>query len=209
MLLPQEKRELEQVNHFRKTYQVLNPKIVYYMPTFRESETKFFETVDLERFQQYLKKEQILFCIKLHPFSKLKEAFSLAVKEDFSNILLIETDSDPYVLLKRTDVLVTDYSSIFFDYLLLDRPIVFFAYDKEEYMTCSRELYYKYEEMTPGQKAETMEELISALHMACYPSEEYQSFYAVDRKRVREKMFGTPKELTSSKLMEQIRKLVN
>lgn len=52
-------------------------------------------------------------------------------------------------------MLVTDYSSIYFDYLLLDKPIIFFNYDLEEYLNNSRDMYFNYDEFTPGRKYKT------------------------------------------------------
>ena len=57
------------------------------------------------------------------------------------------------------DLLITDYSSIFFDFLLLDRPIVFFPYDLEQYLSQDRAMYFDYEIMTPGPKCRTYDEL--------------------------------------------------
>lgn len=211
LLLPKERKELETIQAFQKQKknQGFHAKVIFYMPTFRESETKFFEVMNLERFQTFLEQEHLLFCMKLHPFSKLQEVFLEKVRGTFQNFLFLDTDSDPYVFLKRTDVLVTDYSSVFFDFLLLDRPIVFFDYDREEYLTQSRELYYDYEEMTSGEKSKTMDELILALKTACHPSKEYQKEYAVRRKQVREQVFDTPEELASPKLVEAVLQFVN
>ena len=182
-------------------------KIVYYMPTFRDSEVKFFEVMDLEKFQQFLKKDNILFCVKLHPKSKLRKEFAHVIGSGFENILLVDAVSDPYVILKMADVLVTDYSSVYFDFLLLDRPVIFFDYDMEEYITKSREMYFDYEEMTPGEKTEMMEGLIGAIGNALRPTLEYEKKYKTQRKIVRDKMFDTQGELSSPKLAEVIKDL--
>ena len=91
------------------------------MPTFRESEKKFFEVMNLQSFQTFLQRNDILFCAKLHPKSKLNAEFA-AIQGD--NILVIDKDADPYTFLELADVLVTDYSSIYFDYLLTGKPVV-------------------------------------------------------------------------------------
>lgn len=138
-------------------------KIFLYMPTFRESEKEFFEVVDLKRLQEFLKKENFLLCLKLHCKSKLKEAFDALQCE---NIIVISPDADPYVFVNLVDVLITDYSSIYFDYLLTGRRILFFCYDLEEYVSGSRELYFDYDNFTPGIKAKTHEELEQAMRQA-------------------------------------------
>ena len=207
LLLPQEQREVNGVNAFLEKNRK-EAKIIYYMPTFRDSEKRFFDVMDLELFQKFLCREKILFCVKLHPKSKLRKEFGKIAKSGFENVLIVDADSDPYVLLRMTDILVTDYSSIYFDFLLLDRPIVFFDYDREEYVTQSRELYFDYDAMTPGEKAEDMEGLMETLRNACYPTEEYKKNYAAQRKRVREKMFDAPEEIASPKLVNEIKKLL-
>ena len=70
---------------------------------------------------------------------------------------------DPYPLLRNTDVLITDYSSVFFDYLLLDRPIIFAPFDLQEYTTTDRELLYNYDKVTPGPKAKDWPDVIRLL----------------------------------------------
>src|SRR5690606_25250127 len=66
-------------------------------------------------------------------------------------------------LLKRADLLVTDYSSIFFDFLLLDRPIVFFPYDLERYFSRDRQFLFPYDEFTPGARVKTEEALFKTI----------------------------------------------
>lgn len=63
----------------------------------------------------------------------------------------------------QCDLLITDYSSIYLDYLLLDRPIVFFAYDLEHYVERDRALYFTYESMTPGARCDTQVKLENVL----------------------------------------------
>jgi CDP-glycerol glycerophosphotransferase (TagB/SpsB family) len=61
---------------------------------------------------------------------------------------------DIYPLLKRVNILITDYSSVYFDFLLLDRPIIFAPFDLREFVSLDgQELFYDYDEVTPGPKA--------------------------------------------------------
>jgi CDP-glycerol glycerophosphotransferase len=62
-----------------------------------------------------------------------------------------------------SDVLVTDYSSVFFDYASLGRPIVFYAYDLEKYRGTLRGFYLDYEKELPGPIVETEDDLLAAL----------------------------------------------
>jgi CDP-glycerol glycerophosphotransferase (TagB/SpsB family) len=139
---------------------IKNAKVILYMPTFRESESDFFDILEKDAFNNFIKQKNIIICIKPHPKSKVKTKYS---KLESSNIIMIDAEADPYVYLRHTDGLITDYSSIYFDYLLLDKPIIFFCYDLDKYLASSREMYFNYEEFAPGVRAKSIEELECAL----------------------------------------------
>jgi len=60
-------------------------------------------------------------------------------------------------------MLITDYSSIYFDYLLLDRPIIFAPFDKKVYIQEDREFYFDYDKVTPGPQAINWNEVMQAI----------------------------------------------
>ncbi len=138
----------------------LTNKLVGFMPTFRDSERRFFEVMDLPSFNEYLREQHFLFLTKLHPKSKLKEEFE---KISLSNIINIEADIDINSFLGSIDILVTDYSSVYTDFMLLDRPVVAFQFDQLEYAADTREYYIDQDEYMPERKAVNMAELESAL----------------------------------------------
>src|SRR5690606_20840534 len=74
-----------------------------------------------------------------------------------------ENVSDLNFLLKDADILITDYSSAYFDFLLTQRPIIFAAFDLEEYLSSSREMYFEYENVISGPIVETWEALFNEL----------------------------------------------
>ena len=74
-------------------------------------------------------------------------------------VINISEYSDANDILTVTDLLITDYSSIIFDYSLLNKPMLFYAYDLEEYLY-DRNFYYEYESFVPGPIARTNEEII-------------------------------------------------
>lgn len=79
----------------------------------------------------------------------------------YSNITdITEKSMDIQELLMDTDILVTDYSSTYIDYLLLDRPVVFYNFDYHDYLEHDRGMYCDYEKAAPGYKAETFEALM-------------------------------------------------
>lgn len=175
-------------------------RMVFYMPTFRQSEILFFENFDRDDFQMFLEENNILFCIKLHPKSKLNEEFRNIQSK---NIMVINKDADPYVFLKMADVLITDYSSIYFDYLLLDRPIIFFAYDLKEYLSDSREMYFDYDEFTPGEKVWDYQGLKNSIVKIIENNGDYQNRYSDFRKKIRKKVFEES-NLNSMRIIKDI-----
>ncbi len=193
----QEERLLRKIHH---RINVDGMRVVCYMPTFRKSETKFFEVVDMEGMESFLEKNNLLLCIKLHPKSKLQGRFK---KLKSRHTIVISAEADPYVFLGCSSVLVTDYSSIYFDYLLTGRPVVFFCYDLEEYLRDERAMYFNYREYTPGRKACTSGELMDALQEALGGS----SVCQVERKALAKKMFRYGREEACPVLVEKIKGL--
>lgn len=202
--LDEEKRDRKKIISFlNKKNNGKNKRMIFYMPTFRKSETLFFENFDKNYFQKFLAENTLLFCIKLHPKSKLNEEFKNIQSE---NIMVINKDADPYVFLKLADVLITDYSSIYFDYLLLGRPIIFFAYDLKEYLSDSREMYFDYDEFTPGEKVWDYQGLKNSIVKIIENNGDYQKRYSDFRKKIRKKVFEE-KVLSITDICEKIEKI--
>ena len=175
-------------------------RILVYMPTFRASESKFFEVMDLQQFNDFLKKENLVFYTKMHPKSKVKALFE---KLNYSNIVNVDADVDPYVFLKKVDLLVTDYSSIYSDYLLLDRPSVLFPFDFEEYSNDTRECYFTYEEYMPEIKIYTMPELMDAIVKVLENDESSQG-----RQLLRKKIFEKEEGNSCEQLYWKIQRII-
>jgi CDP-glycerol glycerophosphotransferase (TagB/SpsB family) len=138
-------------------------KIILYMPTHRNEGRKQMEIgtiLDLEVLNRFCAQHDILFLIKKH-YYHVQETEQLTRYEHILDIT--QKDLDTQQLLKCADILVTDYSSCFIDYLLLDRPIVFYNYDYDEYVINDRDIYFDYNSTTPGPKAKTFQELIASL----------------------------------------------
>jgi CDP-glycerol glycerophosphotransferase (TagB/SpsB family) len=120
--------------------------IILYVPTYRKDGGNPFDgPMDLARLSRFALENSALVVLKLHPLVPI-------TTETDGCLGLIHYDSraDVYPLMPLCDILVTDYSSIFFDYLLLDRPVVFFAYDLAQYLAQDSAMYFPYDSMTPG-----------------------------------------------------------
>ena len=140
---------------------ITTDKTILYAPTFRD--TNRFERktpIEWSRLNDLLKKNNATFLIKLH-----RHDYSMVMKEEYSHIRLLDNESDMYPLFAKVDLLITDYSSIFFDFLLTDKPVLFYPYDKEIYLTQDRSMYDEYDTVTPGHKAYNFEEFYSKLSL--------------------------------------------
>ena len=140
------------------------------MPTWRDNGRNFIETAgfDLSILNNILIKNNELFIFKLHS----KTIINLEKIKNYSNIIVLNNSYDIYPILPFTDMLITDYSSIYTDYLLLKKDIVIFDFDKEEYMSKDRDLLLDFDKYTPGTRAHNFSELCSIIsnHTDCHIS---------------------------------------
>lgn len=138
-------------------------KIILYAPTHRKEgkhKIKLSEILDLRVLNEFCEKNGYDFLVKKH-FYHREEKEEL---QEYNRVFDITNEiCDTQELLMQTDILITDYSSIYIDYLLLDRPILFYDYDYEDYLREDREMYFEYDKVTPGQKVKNFEELAEAL----------------------------------------------
>jgi len=133
--------------------------LIAYLPTHRNYGKHEKDYVDimqnLEYINEILKDNNIYMLYKPH-FNELVNLDSRIFKYD--HIIIPEDDecmSDVYAFTPYCDLLITDYSSVYLDYLLVDKPIVFFIYDFEHYTNSERDFYYDYNQVTPGPKCYT------------------------------------------------------
>lgn len=110
---------------------------------------------------------------KNHPFVRKDLAIPEAYKDRFVDAT--RTRMDVNDLLFVVDLLITDYSSIIFEYSVLKRPMLFFAYDLEEYLA-SRDLYVPFEELVPGRIVRTFPDLVDALRREDYEASRMERF---------------------------------
>ena len=132
-------------------------KIFIYMPTYRDSGKDISGWLKSDRLHKFLQENNSILVCKLHPNDDNVLDF-----EYTDSFYKMNNKSDIYPVLKYSDALITDYSSVYYDYLLLDKPILYYPIDIEEY-EASRGFYEPYEELTAGAKADNEEELINAM----------------------------------------------
>lgn len=157
-------------------------RIVAYIPTFRDSRPNAGPIpLDWAAVHEALQRNNARLLLKLHPVDKLRLP-TLA----FDTITVVSSDCDVYAFLKDVDILITDYSSVYFDYVVLDRPIIFFPYDLTDYREHSRELYFDYESITPGPRVLSSSQLVDELTDTLINYKQAAARWAADRARVSE-----------------------
>ncbi len=135
-------------------------KILLYMPTYRGhvASADAPDQLDIKACCRALSDTYILI-IRNHPFVKQQPPIPDECRE-FA--LYAPGELEGNELLAAADVCITDYSSVMFDYALLDRPMIFFAYDRDSYDQW-RGCYYDYCTLVPGPVCITTSELICAV----------------------------------------------
>ncbi len=134
-----------------------NHEIILYAPTFREYQYKSpLNEEFLSNLNESLIKEKKILLYKPHPFRKKLNL------NKYKNIKSIDPNIDITDLLIISDILITDYSSVFIDYLLTDKPVIFFAHDLDQFKRV-RDFYYDYESFVPGPIVKSGNDLIDKL----------------------------------------------
>ncbi|WP_144496922.1 CDP-glycerol glycerophosphotransferase family protein [Bacillus pumilus] len=132
-------------------------KILLYAPTYRDfAMDGLILPFSKEQLQTELNGDYILL-VKLHPAVK-----HLAKAETDDEWIFDVSDQPLYPLLRVCDVLITDYSSIVFEYALLEKPVLFFTYDLDTYRE-KRGLVDRYEDIIPGKACVTQNMLLKEL----------------------------------------------
>ncbi len=134
-----------------------NKKVILYAPTFRGNVENAFtpDLLDIKMLCEKLSDEYVL-VIKHHQIVKKLPPVPDGLSDTFAIDLTDKTDINE--LLCVSDILISDYSSLIFEYSLFERPMIFFAYDLDEYFD-SRGFYYDYNELTPGPVLKTSDEI--------------------------------------------------
>ena len=142
-------------------------KAIVYMPTHRSMgkvKMPMDQILDLDSIQEICEKNNCVFIIKKHYYHRNEEE-NLDAYENIYDITNMSVD--PEVLTYQADILISDYSAAYIDYLLLDRPVVFYAYDLEQYQKSERQLYVNFEDNHAGYKPHNKNELTKALFDLC------------------------------------------
>lgn len=137
-------------------------RVVLFAPTYRGSDQGSayydYSRIDFEALYRMCEETDSAVVFKMHRFVQKK----VPVPSRYTSLLVDESDLPIESLYYAADVLVTDYSSCFYDYLLLNRPVVFYCYD-EEYYEATRGVHRRVTDIAPGPVCHSFEALIDTL----------------------------------------------
>lgn len=153
-------------------------KVILYAPTWRDDEYygvgeyKFSLKLDIPRLKEELGDEYVL-VLRTHYF-----VVDHLDTSGFGDFVFNESSYDDIAeLYLISDLLITDYSSVFFDYAVLKRPILYYVYDYEKYGSVLRGFYLNMEKDLPGPLLKTNDEVLDAIRNIDTVSQEYQPRY--------------------------------
>ncbi|MCL6632478.1 MAG: CDP-glycerol glycerophosphotransferase family protein [Alicyclobacillus herbarius] len=152
-------------------------RVILYAPTWRDSERKRRNTpyefrFDVEEFKREFGGEYVLL-LRLHYF----DAARMQLLDDSGivrNLTFYDDIQDLYLI---SDLLITDYSSVMFDFANTGRPMIFFTYDLLSYRSVMRGFYFDFEQEAPGPLVKHQRELFAAIREAGQLSERYRAKY--------------------------------
>lgn len=177
-------------------------KYIVYMPTHRPLG---FEQnpINYEQLNLFAKENNYKVIIKMHPFvaEKLRDDLSSYQKQDIdlTNLIIYESHMDIYPILKHCDLLISDYSSVYFDFLYVNKPIVFFCYDYEEWVRGEQGVILDYFKHSPGDKCFTFDELLISIRENLL-----EDNYIVERKKIFNLMFENLNKKASELITHRI-----
>jgi len=169
----EEKKKEAMEKLYREYPLIKDKKVILYAPTFRDNERSVKESpINIEKLYEAFK-DEYLFIFKTHPIvknhidNKYKEfVIDMSHYENINHLLLV------------TDILISDYSSVPFEFALLEKPMIFYAYDLEEY-TRERGIWEEYNDMVCGPIARNTEEIIQAIKKNDFDESEIKRFKEV------------------------------
>ena len=164
----------EDIMNFKEFYSqkigfAIDKKIILYLPTYRRSGKATFSFVDDSQIKvnsivSLLKSKNAILIEKNH-IAEDNNIIS-AVRKIDNTIFHVNQDVNIQEILSFTDVLISDYSGAFLDFVLLDRPIIHFAYDYNEYKNEDSGLYYEIDEFAAGAVVSNADDLLIAIEDA-------------------------------------------
>jgi CDP-ribitol ribitolphosphotransferase len=151
-------------------------RVILYAPTFRGNNAldAYFpmDKFDLYKWGELCKETDSYLIVKMHPFVQER----IQIPEEYKDYIVDAADyREVNDILFITDVMITDYSSVIYEFSLLHRPMLFYAFDQRMY-EATRDFYEKYEDIVPGQIIKSFDALLDALRNEAYDTERLDWF---------------------------------
>ena len=139
-------------------------KLILYAPTFRDHSNSPLMQIsqnEWKKIEVFLLKNNAILGIRTHPYDK---SFPENLEKN-KNFISLGNDefTEPSLVLKATDILIVDFSSIWVDFLILDRPILGYAKDYKHYLHSERGFVYDFDKVFPSKFSSTIEDLLLRL----------------------------------------------
>ena len=160
---------------YKKFPQIKGKKVVLFAPTYRgknRSDAHYpYEMIDFDRMYKFCADEYVIL-FKMHPWVAQPVPISKAYRDKMIDVNKYPNINDLFYV---TDLMITDYSSGIFEYSLMRKPMLFFAFDEIQYFY-SRGFHRPYEESAPGKVCHTFDELMDAMENKDYDYEKVEEY---------------------------------
>ena len=171
-------------------------KVIMYAPTWRVR-NQFNMKIDIQELKKQIQDDYVLM-LRIHPFAVK------GLKEDMLDEFVINVSNYPSVeeLYLASDIVITDYSSVMFDYAILNRPMLFFTYDLEDYRDTLRGFNFDFVAEAPGPLLKTSDEVIQSIVNIDKVAQEHDEALQKFRKKFCEYEKGTASEQIFQRVMQ-------
>ena len=184
-------RYVKSINY--KFPSIRNKKVILFAPTFRGNYIKGirYEKIDLEYIQSKLGDDYIII-YKLHPWIDDNFIYNSSKVINANNVSIAK-------LLSIADYLISDYSSVIFDFSIFEKPIILYTPDLEEYKE-NPGIYLDYENEIPGPICKNEDEIIKTIQ---------KDYFSIEKvKKFKNKFFKYQDELSTERVVNFIEKLM-
>lgn len=165
-----EYRNITEKNLYEIFPQIKDRKVILFAPTYRgknRSDAHYpYEMIDFDRMYKFCADEYVIL-FKMHPWVAQPVPIPKAYRDKMIDVNKYPNINDLFYV---TDLMITDYSSGIFEYSLMRKPMLFFAFDEIQY-SYSRGFHRPYEESAPGKVCHTFDELMDAMEKKDYDYE--------------------------------------
>jgi len=158
---------------FDENLELIGKKIIVYAPTYRDYDRNKDISLDINKMYDELFKLGYIVVLKLH---HLERGNITHLTQKYHGFVYDFSTRDIDDIMIVADILITDYSSLIFEYSVLQKPLIFYAYDLELYSGDTRGFYYPYEEFAPAPIVQTTDETISLIKQDKWDKESLKRF---------------------------------